>query len=232
MDPIIFTPRLKLTLVTKAERGSPEFKWLHELRSNEKAMWWSIHGQAKSIEDTEKVMKGYLPTNEGEEKTYRVVYAVHKVLESMSGSVEGEPQPAEQGKKSTEFIGLVNLKSLDAGNLALPEDLTLPVAAATTTLTVELSYAFLPIGWGKGYATESVKAVFESCKSARSFWTPFSKLYIRAIVNGSNPASLRVMDKTGMTKKGVYDWTGKAIFLAGEWRERGSLHIYGMHLLE
>lgn len=40
MDPIIFTPRLKLTLVTKAERGSPELEWIHELRSNEKTTWW------------------------------------------------------------------------------------------------------------------------------------------------------------------------------------------------
>ncbi|KAF2181138.1 hypothetical protein K469DRAFT_638785 [Zopfia rhizophila CBS 207.26] len=231
MDPIIFTPRLKLTLVTKAERGSPELEWFHELWSNEKATWWSIHGQAKSIEDTEKVIKGCLPTSEGEENTYRVAYAVHKVLESMSGSIEGEPQPAEQEEKSTEFVGLVTLKSLDAGGLALPEDLTLPVAAATTTLTVELAYMFLPIGWGKGYATESVEAVFESCKRARSFWTPFSKLYIRAIVNECNPASLRVMDKTGMTKKGVYNWTGK-VWLAGGWREQDNLHIFGMHLLE
>lgn len=177
-------------------------------------------------------MKAFLPTNEGEENTYRVTYAVHKVLESMSGSVEGEPQPAEQGKKSTEFIGLVSLISLDAGSLALPEDLTLPTAAATTTLTVELAYMFLPIGWGKGYATESVEAAFESCKRARSFWTPFTKLYVRAIVNEDNPASLRVMDKTGMTKKGVYEWTGKAVFLAGEWQERSSLHIFGIHLLE
>ena len=177
-------------------------------------------------------MKGHLPTSEGEENTYRVAYAVHKVLESMSGSVEDEPQHAEQGEKSTEFVGLVTLKSLDDGRLALPEDLTLPVAAATTTLTVELGYLFLPIAWGKGYATESLEAVFESCKRARSFWTPFSKLYIRAIVNEDNPASLRVMEKTGMMKRGVYDWTGKAIFLAGEWRERSSLHIFGMHLLE
>ena len=40
MDPVIFTRRLKLTLVTKAERGSPELEWFHELRSNEKATWW------------------------------------------------------------------------------------------------------------------------------------------------------------------------------------------------
>ncbi len=177
-------------------------------------------------------MKGCLPTNEGEEHTYRVAYAVHKVLESMSGSVEGEPQPAEQGKNPTEFVGLVTLTSLDAGSLALPEDLTLSTAAATTTLTVELGYLFLPIGWGKGYATESVGAALESCKRARSFWTPFTKLYVRAIVNEDNPASLRVMDKIGMTKRGVYDWTGKAVFLAGEWQERSSIHIFGMHLLE
>ena len=175
-------------------------------------------------------MKGYLPTKEGEEKTYRVVYAVHRVPESTSGSVEGDPQPAEQGELPTDFVGLITLKSLDAGSLALPEDLTIPAAAATTTLTVELAYSFLPIAWGKGYATESVKAAFESCRRARSFWTPFPKLYVRAIVNQLNPASMRVMDKTGMTKKGIYNWTGKPVFLAGEWREQDSLHIFGMHL--
>lgn len=190
-------------------------------------------GQAKSIEDTEKATKGILPSNEGEENTYRVAYAVHKVLGSISVSAEGEPQPEEQGKESAEFVGLVTLKSLDAtSSLALPEDLTLPVAAAATTLTVELGYSFLPTAWGKGYATESVEAVFEACKRARYFWTPFSKLYVRAIVNEDNPASLRVMDKIGITKRGVYEWTGKAIFIAGEWRERDSLHIFGMHLLE
>jgi hypothetical protein len=40
MDHIIFTPRLKLTLITNAERGSPELEWLHELYSDEKATWW------------------------------------------------------------------------------------------------------------------------------------------------------------------------------------------------
>ncbi|MCJ1437604.1 hypothetical protein MMC27_006991 [Xylographa pallens] len=232
MEPVIFTPRLKLTLVTKAERGSPELEWIHELRSDEKASWWSISGRAKSIEDTEKVMERWLPSNEGEGNTYRVVYAVHKVLELMSGSVESVAQPAEHGEKSTAFIGLVTLKSLDADSLALPEELTLPVAAAATTLTIEVAYMYLPIGWGKGYATESINAVFESCRRARSFWTPFSKLYVRAIVNQSNAASQRVMEKTGMTKEGVYEWSGKAVFLSGEWRERDSLCIYGRHLLE
>ena len=177
-------------------------------------------------------MKGYLPTEQGEEKGYRVVYAVHKTSEPVNDSGKGEPHAAEPGKKPTAFLGMVTLKSSDAGSLALPEHLTLPAAAATTTLTIEVTYGFLPIAWGKGYATESIEAVFESCKKRQAFWTPFSKLYVYAIVNEENPASLRVMNKTGMAEKGVYEWTGKPVFLAGRWQDRSSLHIFGKHLLE
>ena len=192
----------------------------------------SIHGQATSIEDTEKVMKGFLPTNDGEENTYRVAYAVHKILEPIGDSLQGESRPAEQEKVPTEFIGHVNLVSFGASNLVLPEHLTLPAEATTTTLTLELAYSFLPSGWGTGYATESVNAVLESCRRARSFWAPFLKLYIRAIVNEGNPASMRVMEKTGMVKRGVYELNGKPVFLAGEWRDQHILHIFGRHLLE
>jgi hypothetical protein len=51
-------------------------------------------------------MKGCLPTNDGEGNTYRVAYAVHKVLEAMSGPVEGEPQPAEQRKTQQNLSAL------------------------------------------------------------------------------------------------------------------------------
>jgi hypothetical protein len=40
MESSVLTPRLKLTLVTTAERGSPEFEWVHEVRSNEQSAWW------------------------------------------------------------------------------------------------------------------------------------------------------------------------------------------------
>lgn len=40
MDALILTPRLKLTLLTRAERDSDEFTWLHALYSDEKAAFW------------------------------------------------------------------------------------------------------------------------------------------------------------------------------------------------
>jgi RimJ/RimL family protein N-acetyltransferase len=177
-------------------------------------------------------MKGYLPTSEGDEKTYKVVYAVHKVLESMNGAPEGESQPIDQRKRPAEFIGLVTLRSLDASMLTLPEDLTIPVAATATTLVLDLGYMFLPSGWGKGYATESLEAVFKACQRAKTFWSPFSKVYIRALVNEENPPSMRVVSKAGMEQKGVYERIGDPIFLAGQWRGRGNIHIFGKHLLK
>ncbi|EXJ86224.1 hypothetical protein A1O1_06594 [Capronia coronata CBS 617.96] len=280
MDSVVFTPRLKLTRVTTVERGGAELEWIHELRSNEKATWWSIQGRAKSLEDTEKAMQAYLasaPTTttpekeEGPTRPYRVAYAVHKLLDESTGSDshsrdsvitggrELEPQStANKGRDveqtnistkpetepQTEFIGMVTLTSLDTSSLALPEDLTLPKTHASTTTTtttketstrdsilpVEIAYMFLPTGWGKGYATESVKAVFESCAKGRSFWTPFDSLYIRAIVNELNPPSMRVMDKTGMVKTGVYELIGRSVFLAGQWRDTHRLHIYARYL--
>jgi RimJ/RimL family protein N-acetyltransferase len=144
---------------------------------------------------------------------------VDKILDSATGSEGG-----------IEFIGLVILKSLDSHSLPLPEDLTLPAANTATALTAELAYMFLPTSWGKGYAAEAVKAVLESCKKDEELWAPFSEVYTRAIVNEGNPASMRVMAKVGMVERGVYEWRGEKIFLAGQWRTEDRLHIYGMHL--
>ncbi|KAF2838720.1 hypothetical protein M501DRAFT_1004531 [Patellaria atrata CBS 101060] len=237
MDPVIFTPRLKLTLITSAERGSKELEWLHELRSDEKAMFWSIYPRSTSISDTEKAIKAYLPTrSDSPEKSYRIVYAVHVLLDPKDApscvSASIPPEPHSQPATPTRFIGLTTLVSVGANGLSLPQELTLPAVVAATTLTVELAYSFLPQSWNKGYATEAISAVFDACKRVPSFWMPWEKVYVRAIVNAENPASLRVMEKSEMAMRGIYEWTGKAIFVAGQWKERDTLHIFGGYLMD
>lgn len=232
METIILTPRLKLTLITTAERKSPELQWLHELRSNEQTTWWSIHGRSKTLEDTEKVIKGILPhpTTENKAKSHRVVYAVHELVPPPSSSPVPTPTPEAH---PTRMIGLITLRSLDSSNLPLPPHL-FPASTQppSSILTVELGYQYLPAAWGKGYATESVSAVFAACQRATpAFWAPFEKIYVRAIVNAENAASQRVVAKVGMALLGVYGWEGEAVFLAGKWRETGDLCVYGRFLV-
>jgi RimJ/RimL family protein N-acetyltransferase len=177
----------------------------------------SLGGRSNSIEDTEKKLQRILPRIDGPKGSYTIAYAVHKVLDLEGDSASPAP---------TEFIGAVNIRSIEGG-LPLPTHLTLPAAGQPETLSVELSYFFLPAAWGKGYATEAIKSLFDAAERASAFWSPFSKLYVRALVNPTNPLSQRVVEKIGMTHIGNYEWTGDAVFIAGEWRERDTIQIWG-----
>lgn len=181
------------------------------------------------MEDTEKVMKPMLPhaPTEGEEKTYRIMYAVHELLSSNDSS---SPSPTQDNIPSR-LIGLITLRSLGPSSLALPSHLFPPSTQSPEVLTLELGYQYLPSAWGKGFAGESLGAVFSVVKRAAStFWTPYYKVYVRAIVNSENPASQRVMAKLGVQQLGMYQWAGESLFLGGKWRDRDDLWIYGMFL--
>jgi RimJ/RimL family protein N-acetyltransferase len=236
MESTIFTLRLKLTLIEKAQRGSKQLAWLHELRSNEKATWWryvlflrsvihvyrvhSIAGQSKTLEDTEKTIESVLPTP----GTYRVAYAIHEI--DPTSDADGEERPAR-------FIGLIVVRSLGGANdLVLPAHLFPSSSFSSSVLNVEIGYSFLPTVWSRGFATESVTAVLSACRRAKDFWAPFERVYMCAIVNVENLASLGVMRKSGMGELGVWEWTGKEIWLAGKWRDKGYLCVWGMWLVE
>jgi RimJ/RimL family protein N-acetyltransferase len=176
-------------------------------------------------------MKGSLPipTKEGEPKTYRAVYAVHELLSGPSHPSTPIPDLKTVEKR---FIGLILLHALGPNDLALPDHMFPPSSLAPECLTIQIGYLFLPGGWGKGYATESVKAVFEACKKETAFWAPYEKVYIRVVVNAENPASQRVVVKTGMEELGVYVWSGERIWIAGKWRTTDRLYISGKFLKE
>ena len=62
--------------------------------------------------------------------------------------------------------------------------------------TIEVGYAFHPDYWGKGYATEALSAAIPSLFSAG-----FDEVIAGAFE--CNPASLRVMEKSGMKKSNL-----------------------------
>ena len=191
----------------------------------------SIYGVSKTTSDTEKIAAGILPQEDqedGKPRSYRIAYAVHEVLQPSSDALSNN-----KNDKRTELIGLVNLKQVDGANLPLPESLTIPASSAASTLSLELGYMFLPNAWGKGFAAEALKAVFDACKKVdKTFWGGWEKGYVRAIVNEGNPSSLRVMEKAGVEEKGVFEWKGKPIFLGGRWETESRLHIFGFYLVE
>lgn len=63
---------------------------------------------------------------------------------------------------------------------------------------IDLYYGLAPAHWGKGYMTEAVRAAIDA-----AFTTYPNVNRIQADANPKNPASLRVMEKAGMTPEGV-----------------------------
>jgi ribosomal-protein-alanine N-acetyltransferase len=74
----------------------------------------------------------------------------------------------------------------------------------------EFYYKFYPTHWGKGYATETARALikfgFNECKLHR----------IEAGVATQNSASVRVLEKSGMTCEGI---RRKILPIRGEWKD-------------
>lgn len=74
----------------------------------------------------------------------------------------------------------------------------------------EIYYKFLPDQWGKGYATEVSKALIKM---------GFEKMNLHKIEAGvavGNDASVRVLEKSGMTREGL---RRKILPIRGEWKD-------------
>jgi RimJ/RimL family protein N-acetyltransferase len=157
------------------------------------------------------------------EKFYSISYSVHEILQESNAATSTDPP--------TRSIGFISLRSIP-----LDETTSLPrlgFASTATTLSLEVAYMFLPTAWGRGYATESIKAMFDACQKVdRGFWAPHKNLCVRAIVNNENKPSQRVMEKCGMGAPRVLEFKGDRFWINGKWIEEHCLFIYEKMLVE
>jgi RimJ/RimL family protein N-acetyltransferase len=148
---------------------------------------------------------------------HRFVYAVHELAQGSEGNEE-------------QFIGLITLRTLSSSETKFPpRD---KHRSTSTSLSLELAYMFLPQSWGRGYATESIVAILEHCaRVPAAHWTPYKIVVVRSIVNDENAASQRVMEKCGMGEPEVVEFEGGRFFIAGKWRTRHRLFVYGRQIV-
>ena len=75
-------------------------------------------------------------------------------------------------------------------------------AAALAATEVELGYRFRPDAWGQGFATEGAAALLAEALSRPDV----TRVYAHALL--SNPGSIRVMQKIGMSYAGPWAYMG------------------------
>jgi RimJ/RimL family protein N-acetyltransferase len=83
-------------------------------------------------------------------------------------------------------------------------------------LMFEVGYSFLEKAWGKGYATEALRALVEAFVKPRGFWDPpFDRVYLNGVAGSANTASRRVLGKVGFRLNGIHRWDGPDVFIGG-----------------
>ncbi|KAF2747012.1 hypothetical protein M011DRAFT_444814 [Sporormia fimetaria CBS 119925] len=216
IDAVITTPRLKLTRLTRADRDSEEFAWLHSLYSDEQASFWSLGGKTNSLDESAAKVKRVLSSNSQTSPSYQYFHLVHDI----------------EDRNNPVFVGTMNLKAVENGGLILPAQLSLTGASEPGVLSLEVGYGFLPAVWGKGYATEALDGLLSACSKAKEALKPYTKLYVQAVVNHSNLASQRVVEKCGFTYLGDFVYEGEPVFIGGKWREKDTVQVWGWRSCE
>ena len=74
--------------------------------------------------------------------------------------------------------------------------------AAEAPAEIELGYRLRPDAWGKGYATEGARVLLADALARPEV----RRVYAHALL--SNPASLRVLERIGMSYAGPWDYRG------------------------
>ena len=138
------------------------------------------------------------------------------------------------GSQPHRFTGLETI-----GMVSLKQGYSVPVHATINKTTnpsqgllrLEVGYGFIKAGWGKGYATEACRALLDTARECKSFFEPFTKVWVEAAVSPTHEGSKRVLVKSGLDLIGVNEWESDPVWLAGDWQAPKVL-IYGGWLLQ
>ncbi|KAM3561521.1 hypothetical protein MY1884_002349 [Beauveria asiatica] len=195
------TSRLLLRPVQTNEEGSIDLERFHTLWSNEQATKWSMRGPCRTLAESKAWMASIVPMpmpTINIRVSYSVLYA-----ESDGGLMH----PVNVDEKDWKMAGIVTL---------LPTDFKLEGESFTYAhgadgdpyRAVELGYLFAPEVWGKGFATESVRAVLDVYKRDVQ---PTDALFPREIlawVHEKNAGSRRVLQKVGFKEVRQFEAQG------------------------
>jgi RimJ/RimL family protein N-acetyltransferase len=132
---------------------------------------------------------------------HRCVYADAEVMRYLPG---GEPQPLEKAQRTIESFllcwethGWGGLGIFERSGDVLCGECGLMFIPGTEE--IEVFYAFGRAYWGRGYATEAARALLRFGFETVGLDT------ISAVADPSNRASSHVMEKLGMTYRGITD---------------------------
>lgn len=172
---------------------------------------YSFNGAQTDIEGAQEVVKTRLSISEheGDIRKYRASYCVY---------LRPPSEAQTQHRDVSLFIGRVGVGECREYGTPFPDKLTIAkdVLEKEKILKVEVGYVFLPTAWGKGYATEALKAVVETFSQSYGLWNPpFEKVYVLGVAGGANLGSRRVMEKAGFKFNGVHKWEGEEVFIGG-----------------
>jgi RimJ/RimL family protein N-acetyltransferase len=134
-------------------------------------------------------------------------------------STTNPDDPEDQPRDPSLFIGRVGANEGQTYGAPFPDSLTIPDDSLEKEkiLKCEVGYAFLPKAWGKGYATEALKAFVEAYLQPKKFWNPrFEKVYLHGVTGGENLRSRRVLEKAGFRLNGIHRWDGADVFIGGK----------------
>ncbi|CAH0053851.1 unnamed protein product [Clonostachys solani] len=189
---IVETPRLQLMQLNSNAEGSVHLDLFHNVWRDKQATQWSPHGPCENKIASQAWMAGVIPSTTADRSGERVCYAV--LLRQNRPEVKGHGTVDDDGSESIGILTLLPSELIKEGLLGSPK-----INDASRAIGLELGYLFLPSAWGKGFATESIKALLEHYFSEKRKSNPQVMIQIQANVHHDNVRSLKVLYKLGFS---------------------------------